>query len=604
MIKEDEEMIEPYDTDDSLYDEEGLTPRALSKLKVQKRKHKKAWEAQELAKQQANRASNQAVWEKYLDNHEPMVFFPETAKVVAEMSKTKSKTLIYPDGKEYRGLTKGIKPEGEGTMQWPDGGGSYVGQWKSGLPHGHGRRIYANGESYVGRWQNGRRHGFGIITDKLNQEVLYEGLWREDSKAHQEAYAAGLPSSDRTCMQIARSKFNNISSIASAADLMVEKMISAPTIIDSGPRYFGSKNDAASSTKKKQENRKIKKRNNTSSNTSYNKNKDLNERKEIEDNAAANVSAYYVKKEKLKNIKNAWHPYPSPVYTQPSRKIAAVKVDNRIKNKYGNMLQNIENKNDQLELSLQAIKSIYNRERKALLNDYARGLELLHIKFQKQRQMTLKMGIMRGGVAIDRSVKEVKKLKNQYIEKNDEMMKRRQRSIIRMKEEYFNDIAELKRNVIEGKILEKKKYLRLAYSRYKLEVEQESKDIEREFVEERRIEREKRTQLRIKEALSGQVVKKSQNADNELEDNDGKKAKRLYQLSLLQKAITPSLRQELKIAWQKWIRYNNFCAKREKLRLNLVNLEKKDNSTTTKKVASPKVSTANGTRKDFVESVK
>ena len=154
--------------------------------------------------------------------------------------------------------------------------------------------------------------------------------------------------------------------------------------------------------------------------------------------------------------------------------------------------------------------------------------------------MTLKMGIMRGGVAIDRSVKEVKKLKNQYIEKNDEMMKRRQRSIIRMKEEYFNDIAELKRNVIEGKILEKKKYLRLAYSRYKLEVEQESKDIEREFVEERRIEREKRTQLRIKEALSGQVVKKSQNADNELEDNDGKKAKRLYQRSLLQKAITPS----------------------------------------------------------------
>ena len=576
-MTEEPPAIDPYISDDSGYDSEGLTPRSLSKLHVAKRKHKKAWEEQEFAKLKANRASNTEVWKKYLDKHVPMVFLPETAKLVEAMSKSNKKSLLYPDGKKYHGLTRGIKPEGTGTMHWPEGGGSYHGTWKLGVPHGQGRRIYANGESYFGRWKDGRRHGFGVMTaGSSDQIVLYEGLWREGSKAHQADYAAGLPSPDRQEMHKSRLKFNNIGSIASAADLMVEKMISDPASLGSeynGPRYLGCRENLSSFNKQK--NRRNKKKNQKKLITANSPNTD----KELDQSAT--VSAYYVKKEKLKNIKNAWYSYPSTAHTAPLRQIAHAKVDVRIKKKYDSMKKNIHSKDGQNQLSMQALKSIYLRERNALMDDYKRGLELLHEKFQKQRRMTLKMGIMRGGIAIERSVREVKKLKHQYIEKNQKMMERRQRSIIRMKEEYMNDMRELRATITNDNVRTKKNYLQFAWSRNKLEMEQEEMDEERTFAEEKRIEFERKQKLRIKQALSGKTVQRSINADNDLEDNDGMKSKRLYQLSSLSKVIKPSLKQELNIAWEKWMLYNSFKLSTEHLRLNLVKLHQSSNATNT-----------------------
>ena len=43
-------------------------------------------------------------------------------------------------------------------------GDIYVGDWKQGVPHGHGEMtISANGEQYVGQFKEGRRSGFGTI---------------------------------------------------------------------------------------------------------------------------------------------------------------------------------------------------------------------------------------------------------------------------------------------------------------------------------------------------------------------------------------------------------------------------------------------------------
>jgi hypothetical protein len=243
------------------------------------------------------------------------------------------------------------------------------------------------------------------------------------------------------------------------------------------------------------------------------------------------------------------------------------------------MKKNIHSKDGQNKLSMQALKSIYLRERNALMDDYKRGLELLHEKFQKQRRMTLKMGIMRGGIAIERSVREVKKLKDQYIEKNQKMMERRQRSIIRMKEEYMTDMCELRATITNDNVRTKKNYLQFAWSRNKLEMKQEVMDQEREFAVEKRIEFERKQKLRIKQALSGQTVQRSINADNDLEDNDGMKSRRLYQLSSLSKCLKPSLKQELNIAWKKWKEYNSFKSSTEHLRLNLVNIHPASNAT-------------------------
>ena len=43
-------------------------------------------------------------------------------------------------------------------------GDIYIGEFKSGDPHGQGTYTYANGDKYVGEFQDGKAHGQGTYT--------------------------------------------------------------------------------------------------------------------------------------------------------------------------------------------------------------------------------------------------------------------------------------------------------------------------------------------------------------------------------------------------------------------------------------------------------
>ena len=234
---------------------------------------------------------------------------------------------------------------------------------------------------------------------------------------------------------------------------------------------------------------------------------------------------------------------------------------------------------ESMQLSMKARKSIYTRERKALMKDYDKGLEILNQKFKKERRATLKMGVMRGGIAVDRSVREVKKIKDSYMKKHSVMMERRMRGMLRMKEEYMEDMRVRKDETTKRKITMKGAYLKMAWSRHRMEVEQERSDIARNSSEKRRKEFEKKQKMRIKEALSGKTRKRS-STENDLNDNDGKKAQRLYQLSTLHKVLRPSLHQELEIAIRKWCIVTKFKRHTEEVRLDLVKITEKDSAKT------------------------
>jgi hypothetical protein len=212
------------------------------------------------------------------------------------------------------------------------------------------------------------------------------------------------------------------------------------------------------------------------------------------------------------------------------------------------------------------------------MKDYDKGLELLNKKFKKERRSTLKMGIMRGGIAVERSVREVKKIKDSYMKKHSIMMERKIRSMLRMKQEYMEDMRALKDDVTERKITTKEAFLKTAWSRHRMEVEQERSDVERNSAEERRKEFERKQTMRIKEALSGKIQRKRSSAENDLDDNDGEKAQRLYQLSTLSKVLRPSLHQELEIAIRKWCSVTKFKRHTEKVKLDLVKITKKDSA--------------------------
>lgn len=47
-------------------------------------------------------------------------------------------------------------------MFWPDGT-KYEGQFKLDKQHGHGRKIFSNGEFYVGEFANDKANGYGVF---------------------------------------------------------------------------------------------------------------------------------------------------------------------------------------------------------------------------------------------------------------------------------------------------------------------------------------------------------------------------------------------------------------------------------------------------------
>ena len=74
------------------------------------------------------------------------------------------------DGKvqpKYKGEITNGKPNGQGTITYPDGG-KYVGEFKDGESHGQGTYTYGKGkwegDKYVGEWKDGKKNGQGTFT--------------------------------------------------------------------------------------------------------------------------------------------------------------------------------------------------------------------------------------------------------------------------------------------------------------------------------------------------------------------------------------------------------------------------------------------------------
>ena len=218
-------------------------------------------------------------------------------------------------------------------MTWPDGG-SYVGPWLNGLPHTRsnekGTRIYGNGEQYVGQWRYGRRHGFGVMSAEApttslsnSQEktrgnsgektsshrvVLYEGLFRDGNKSFQAELEADLVKPDHAERDLVRKNMSELGAVGAQADALVEKMLFNRSMPGKSTIRYTSSSKATKSS-------------NSVKNSATLTNKQTSPKTITADDQdnAAHVSAYYVKKEKLKKIKHAWHPYPANVTDSPIR---------------------------------------------------------------------------------------------------------------------------------------------------------------------------------------------------------------------------------------------------------------------------------------------
>ena len=59
------------------------------------------------------------------------------------------------------------------------GGRYYVGEMKGGSPNGEGTLNYPNGDKYVGQWNDGQKHGLGKYTF-ANGQVHHDGKWEND----------------------------------------------------------------------------------------------------------------------------------------------------------------------------------------------------------------------------------------------------------------------------------------------------------------------------------------------------------------------------------------------------------------------------------------
>jgi hypothetical protein len=607
-----DDLLAPDSGSDWDSDDSDITPRTRTQHNVRERLRKeKRDEAARLAA--LNRPSNAEVWDifkKYNDAHEPAVFFPEAAKRVAAHAAKGHTRLIYPDGSEYLGPAIGIKPEGDGLMTWPDGG-SYTGPWHNGLPHTtrneQGTRMYGkNGEQYVGQWRYGRRHGFGTMTASLlakaNDDkkvgegeaeaeeeeeeeeeeekvdgiggggdphttcrrgvVLYEGQFRDGNKAFQAESEANLIKPDHAERNLVREGMSGLDTIGAQSDALVEKMLlNASMPGKSAVRYTSSSSEGTSP---------VKKNNNAANKARMSSTVDRKDRDNDEDDNAAHVSAYYVKKEKLKKIKHAWHAYPANVVERPLHKVAEAKVSMAIEKSYAKAMQQRKNIDEEMKDEMDVRRVIYVRERRNILNDYDRGLALLSEKYEKQKASTLRLGRMRGGVAIERSKQEAERLKIQFMIKHGKMSERRARAVKTIKAEYFEDFQEKQRENAARNARAKANHLEMAWAKHALVNRQENKDEARAFANERQRDREMARSRMLRVVMqSGGGGSATNTRDDDLLDDDGSKARQMWRLRVLHKVIQPSLRGELGLALEKWKQYTLFVRHRESIREGL-----------------------------------
>jgi len=85
---------------------------------------------------------------------------------------------VWSRGGSFDGQFRSGMFNGHGRMQWPDRRGAmvYEGEYKDDHKHGHGRFSWPSGRCYVGQWANGQRHGAGddISVDGSTRHSLWE----------------------------------------------------------------------------------------------------------------------------------------------------------------------------------------------------------------------------------------------------------------------------------------------------------------------------------------------------------------------------------------------------------------------------------------------
>jgi len=89
---------------------------------------------------------------------EPIVVVEERQKGVLYSRSRNGEWGWFEDGNSFRnymyeGKIENGKPNGEGTMLYPDGD-KYVGGWKDGRPNGQGTHTYPDGSKYVGEFRD------------------------------------------------------------------------------------------------------------------------------------------------------------------------------------------------------------------------------------------------------------------------------------------------------------------------------------------------------------------------------------------------------------------------------------------------------------------
>lgn len=62
----------------------------------------------------------------------------------------------------------------------------YVGAWKRGEKHGHGKYHFPNGDTYIGEWRRGKKHGEGLYL--FSDGDRYDGNWKKGEKHGQGTY--------------------------------------------------------------------------------------------------------------------------------------------------------------------------------------------------------------------------------------------------------------------------------------------------------------------------------------------------------------------------------------------------------------------------------
>lgn len=100
-----------------------------------------------------------------------VVFTAEAQPVKKKSCKVKIKEL---EG-EYDGYCLKGLAQGEGTAK---GIHTYKGEFKKGLPHGHGTYTYSEGNWYEGEFKDGLRNGKGKMY-KLGEDPVY-AIWKND----------------------------------------------------------------------------------------------------------------------------------------------------------------------------------------------------------------------------------------------------------------------------------------------------------------------------------------------------------------------------------------------------------------------------------------